>query len=836
MLSLERMTPNASPSIAPRKQLTPAVKKLAELEKPELISKPVSEEMTASATTEPDFYKEYLELYDPNVMDIILRDGLYGDTIREDLKKYKRGSGKGTGSRVAVKYYFGKGCGAEKIGRVFAKAKSGLQAFPRDVRDPLTAKWYWDLDMENAHYWIMRNFCEGNNLRHENIAYYCDNREECLAKVSSDRSIAKTAFLRMAYGGNLKLSDMYYTDDGEEPDGDVSLIKAIEKEIATVICYVKGKYPKHLKIATDMCKRKKEWADKKGKKIFWNAEFSALALVLQSEEHTCLEVIEKTLTAQGRSLDMPIHDGGRVLKLENEVSFPDEIIRECEKQVKEQKGFTLKLKIKPLSPFIPPPRTNDIIDDEYASRRFVALMGDSIVREDDMLYYFNPDTGMWETGKTAFLCAVSRHKANLIFKTVDEEGESKTYNYGGNVKNIMAMEKFIPTCCENTTKMTDGLDTSYRKLLFKDGVFDFNTGFTSGFDPAIVFTKRINRNFPKKRNELIISQVDKTLFRDAFDDGADGLQAGEYFKKSLCVGLAGDYRRKKFNACLGETNCGKGLTTTAFSKAFEGYIDEWDGNELKYSPRNGQDEARKLAWIKKLQGCRIGFSNEFRMDRTPIDGNLIKKISSGGDKLKGRDHMEGSSAFVNRCAMFLMANDFGAITPRDSAIQERCRFVRYRLRFVSGEPSSPDERRMIPEAKEWFNNDEYKDALFFTMWDCWNAMEEDERKSNGKIIEPDCVIEETKEWVGDDGDDEFADYIRQRYEITGLATDSTSSKDIVSYIQNDCKLASVSPNKIGRNLTKLIAQKNKECPRERHGAGTEVGKQRLGIKLREGVA
>lgn len=827
-----------------RKVLSPGVKKSPAVESSELLSIPPTEEMTTIAPiTEPDFYREYQEVYDPEVLNTILNDCLYSGDIRKALKAYKKGSGKGSGSRVTVKYYYGKGCGPLKIGRVFAKGRTGLQAFPRDVRDPLTAKFYWDLDMENAHYWIMRNFCEKNNLRCENISHYCDNREECLSIVSADRGLAKTAFLRNAYGGNVKLADVTLEDDGVEPEGDITLIKNINKEIQTVITYVKGKYPIHTKIAIASCKAKKEWADKKGKVIYWNADYTALALVLQSEEHKCLEVIEKYLTSNERSMDMPIHDGGRVLKLEDEAKFPIELTAGAEKAVQDELGFTLKLKIKPLPSFQPAPRKNDKIDDEFASRRFCELMDDFIVREDDTIYYFNPETGMWETGKTAYLTAVARHKPKLIFETVDEEGKTKIFNYGGSIKNIMNMMSFIPTCLAPSRKITDSLDSSYRKLLFADGIFDFNTGFTPGFDPMIVFTKRITRKFPQERNEVLIAKVNKTLFRDAFDDGADGLQAGTYFKKCLTVGLAGDYERKKFNACLGETNCGKGLTTTAFTKTFEGYVDEWDGNELKYSSRNGQDEARKLAWIKKLQGVRIGFSNEFRMDRAGIDGNLLKKISSGGDTLKGRDHQEGAVAFINRCTMFLMANDFGNITPKDSAIQERCRFIRYRLKFVDVKPSAPDEkekvpelapdeREKVPEAKGWFNTAEYKDALFYTMWDCWMSMELNERKKNGKIDEPACVVEETQEWVGDNGDSDFNDYIRRKYEITGDITDSVPSSGIVDYIQNECKQTAVSSNKIGRNLTKLILLKNKDCPRDRNATGDEVGKQRLGIKLR----
>ena len=37
----------------------------------------------------------------------------------------------------------------------------------------------------------------------------------------SDRKIAKTAYLKVAYGGNIKLHSEYYNDDGIAPNGDL---------------------------------------------------------------------------------------------------------------------------------------------------------------------------------------------------------------------------------------------------------------------------------------------------------------------------------------------------------------------------------------------------------------------------------------------------------------------------------------------------------------------------------------------------------------------------------------------------------------------------------------
>lgn len=791
-----------------------------------------------SAPSVPAFCVEKEELYDTDAIQLIAKDEAFAKDIRTKLNAYNKD--RTHGGRKLVKYYFGKGCEGLQIGRVFATNYGGISAFPHDIRNALTAKWYWDIDMENCHYWIMRTFCKKNGLKCDMIDYYCQNREAMLARVSSNRKVAKTAFLKVAYGGNIRLQDIQYDthieDDGEEAEGDITIIKDIEKEIATIIKYVKGAFPLIHKVATDICKKKKEWADKKGKWIHWNADYSALALTLQTEERKCLQAIDDYFASQGRQMDILIHDGGLVRKVENETEFPSHLLRGAEEAVMEKLGYEVKLAQKPIHYVPREPLKTDIYDDEYASRRFVELMGDFIKREEDIVYYFNPDTGMWETGKTAFRCAVARHKTSLIFRVVSPEGE-RIYNYGGSEKNVSAMEKWITTCVPNGRFISDNMDTSFGKLLFKNGIYDFITNeFTEGFNPKIVFNKRITRNYNGKRDEALIMKVEKLLFKDAFDE-SDGKLAGQYLKKALCMGIVGDYRRKKFYACLGESNCGKGLTTYAFSKTFEGYVGEWNANELKYNPRNGHDLARQLGWLRSLVGCRLAFSNEFRMDRTPIDGNLLKAISSGGDEIKGRRAYEAESGFVNRASMFLMANDFGNITPKDSGIQERCRFIRYRLRFVMTEPTPhTEERKADPEAKEYFDKDEYRDALFWVMVDTYQSMKKEEKCRFGVIDEPDCVKEETKDWVGDDGGDDFEVFLKRRYDITGNKDDVAPSKEIVEYIMNDCKMTSLSANKIGRLLTKLIQSKNKDCPRDRVATQSEeeekgwVGKLRQGIK------
>jgi len=766
-------------------------------------------EVAPPAVVNTDLKIVKVELYDPNVMDALLRETkTFSKKDLGNLSRYKRG--RLHGNAVEVVYHYGAGCEADRLGRLYPHGGQGLQAFPFDMRNPLLEKYYWDCDMENAHYVFLQKLADGWGLKTDAIKHYINNRDECLKRLSSNRGIAKTAYLKVAYGGQIKLYSEYYNDDGLAPDGDFSNLREVETEMKKIVEYCWMKYKQHHKIVA-----KKP-----------NPKFSLFALILQTEESHCLLAMDAYLKTVGRQMDIFIHDGGEVRKLEGETEFPVEHLRGMELAVLKATGHTVNIVVKPFKHHfkMPETETKELIDDEYAGRFFVNLCGDNIARDGGEVYYFNDLTGLWENNETAFRTMVVKHKAKLIFKNGDD-----VINYGGKECNVMNMKKWVLPALEDTQFINRNADSSKHKMLFADGIFDFNTGFTEGFDPKIVFNKRIDRPFPKERDEEMIKKVNEILFINAFDE-ADGKTVGVYLKKALCVGLMGDYRRKKFHFGIGEADCGKGVLTDAMKGAFGGYVCGWDANNLKYNPRNGQDEAKKLAWMREIIGCRLGLSNEFRMDKTPIDGNLLKAMSSGGDEMKTRINHKDEETFINRCSMWVFANDLPEITPKDSGTTVRMRVIRYRNHFVEKplEQCRSDERPSDATLKDKFLHDiKYKDALFYVMWDIYKEMGDEEKRWNGKLYEPKALMEDTKEWAGDTNGD-LKTFLEERYEITNDPNDTVSCKSIIDFIVDECKQR-LSPQKIGRELGKLI-----KLPDDIEQQVVQEGKKhRRGIKERE---
>lgn len=723
------------------------------------------------------------EIYDADIMEEILRDiNTFPKSELNRLRAYKKS--RKYGNKVDVIYHYGKGCEENQLGRLYVKNNRGLQSFQREIRDALLEKHHFSIDIENAHYNLMIKLGNDWNINLSNIKYYCENRDMCLKMLSDDRKISKLSYLKVAYGGNISLYDNTISEF-VEPEGDTKLLKEIEKEVKSLISMCYGKYSEYHNVV-----KKKE-----------NPQVSLFALILQTEERKCLMAMDEYLQSQGRQTDILIHDGLEVIKKDNELIFPEELLRGCEKFIKEKTGYDVKLVQKEYeNKYKKTEKEKEIIDDVYATRKFIHLMKENISRDNGEVYYFNDDNGMWEKGETAFKSAIIKVKDELIF-TDYSDSKPKVINYGGKWVNMKIIQNLTISLLPEDNFISKNIESSIGKLLFADGYYDFyENKFIEGFDNKIVFLKRINRLFPRERNEIIVKEVNKILFVDGFDF-EDGLESGEYLKKSICVGLIGDYQRKKFYFCNGEKNTGKGLLTKAFRDSFEGYVDEYDANNLLYNV-NSQDEAKKLAWTVDLIGVRLAFSNECRMDKkSSLDGNLIKTLSSGSDKMKHRGNHENQKDFINRSTMFFLSNDIPTITPVDGGIIERAKFIRYKLSFVNN-PKKNNERYADPCVKRKFDKDEYKDSLFYLMVDTYNNLIDKEKIFGGCIQEPKSVLSETSEWINDENM-LFEEKILEKYEITNDKEDYVESKNIINYITKECEL-NFSSVKIGRLLSNLI--------------------------------
>ena len=662
--------------------------------------------MATTTTTQPTSVQTDLkyvkcERYDPDVMDALLCDSSsFSKKDLGNLSRYKKG--RRQGNEVEVVYSYGKGCEEYELGRLYAKGGQGIQSFPFDIRNPLIEKFYWDCDMENAHYNILATLGSSWGVKTDSIQQYIQHRDEELAKVSSLRHVAKTAFLKVAYGGNVKLYDEYSNDDGIEPDGDVSLLKKIEVEMKTIVDLCWMKYEKYHKIVKNKS----------------NPRFSLFALILQTEERKCLLAMDEYAKTQGRSIDIFIHDGGEVRKLSNEKECPDVLLRGFEVAIEKATGYVMKIVSKPFKHAFRKPEqvlldADVLVNDAYGAEVFAKLCGENIILDSGRVWVFH--NGLWSCDEAHIQRVVTNCGMSLVFKQPTALGV-RVFDYSGNVKNTKNLMIKLPDVLPRRDGyFKERVHTDIGKLLFPNGIYDFKTGvFTEEFDPSIVFTGRMPRPFPI-RNQALVDEIRKISFTDAFSTP----ETAGVLLHSLMRAFIGDTLRKKFNIGTGWGNSGKGMLATLLHCCMGMLCSDFNGNCLLY--KSGQGESAKdNGWMVENVKSRIAIGSEVMMknDKSApcIDGNLIKSISSGVDSIKMRGLYEKEAGFVNKATFFMFAQDLPSITPAEKTVLDRLITFEWSYSYVE-HPTLPYEKKADFGLAHKYSQSQYGDAFFWLMVD-----------------------------------------------------------------------------------------------------------------------
>jgi len=682
----------------------------------------------------------------------------------------------------------------------------GLQGFPFDVRNPLLDKYYWDCDMENAHYWFLAQMGEKWSMKTEAIRQYVSNRDEELAKVSPIRRIAKTTFLKVAYGGDITLYNEFYKDSDVPATADKTLLKKIETEVSAI---------------AERCWEKNVVLHKLAKKH--NPVYSLLSLVLQTEERKCLLAIDDYMASVKREVGVYIHDGCGILKKEDETAFPEELLRGAEAYVKQKEGWDIHLVAKKFKHDYTVKRMNDLlpsdvlVNDVYAARVFVELMGDHLVYDGEV-FCFNSETGIWGSDVAHIERVITQQDKKLVFKQEGALGV-RIYDYSGSVKNVALLIKSLHRVLPKRDGFfAERLNSDIGKLLFKDGIYDFKTAtFTKAFDPNVVFFYSCPRNFPK-RDQKIVDFINHTTFEDPFE----GRENSDILKHNLMRATIGDYLRKTFVAGIGKKNSSKSITITLVRTAFgKGLVQSFNGNSL-LAKGYDMESARELTWLVDVAKGRFAFGSEIRVStdekrKVVFDGNLIKNIVSGGDDLKGRKLKENEVSIVNKANFFLFANDLPTFSPMTSELAERIHPVNWSYSYVS--PSDmvyPFHKPLNPQLANLYSTAEYGDAFIWIMIDEYNKWRAD---GYAELKTP--VIREGRADLMPVK--ELEKVLFDEFEATGNPFDKVLFRDIAEFLREGG--VDGTDTKFGRDLT-AMGIKNKDVKIDRKTASYRIGIRR----------
>jgi hypothetical protein len=270
-----------------------------------------------------------------------------------------------------------------------------------------------------------------------------------------------------------------------------------------------------------------------------------------------------------------------------------------------------------------------------------------------------------------------------------------------------------------------------------------------------------------------------------------GENAGNYFLLQISRALAGDVM-KKILFGLGVSNSGKSVLCKAIKLSCGQYVGSYNAENLSIS-MSSSDEAQKMRWAFLFKDKRIILSNEITTN-ADLNGNTIKKISSGGDELTGRLHSGIEQQFKPQFLACVFANDLPEINPLDDAVNKRIRIGNFEKTFVEGEPTNSYELKQDLNLENEINTLKFQTAFVNLLVKTYT----DFIKSGGKEIVPNEVMNAKKDWIGDDNEHNIIDKLLIDYVITNDVKDYVTAESMGYWLKGS--KTGISSKKFGIEL------------------------------------
>ena len=414
------------------------------------------------------------------------------------------------------------------------------------------------------------------------------------------------------------------------------------------------------------------------------------------------------------------------------------------------------------------------------------------------LYVFDYTTGMYSCDNVTHHKIITAHSTFLHIMLKDESHDKDWYrsenrSYGNTAMLIDKLILFLKTINVNNDWLKKSQPTSLGKILFENGYYVFNENiFYHEFDPNIVFFGRIHHSYIEDIEDAdmdYIETIKQRLFYDTL-----GQEVGDYFILNLARGLSGECMKRILFA-IGDTNCGKGVITTATALSIGDYFGAFNAESLAHR-ESSQDEAQIMRWVMLLRYKRVIISNEMKSGMT-LNGNFIKKICSGGDTLIGRTHCKEETEFNTHFLPIILDNDMNQITPYDTAVDNRVRCLSFPKSFVDRPPENEFEMPMDINIKEELKTLRFQRCFVIMLLQAHcKYLRIDNKIEN----EPADVRNSKKEMVETTANINWITAFLKDYEITNDITDYVSSSSIEDWIKS--KKLNISMLKFSKDMKK----------------------------------
>jgi hypothetical protein len=546
-------------------------------------------------------------------------------------------------------------------GRHFLKKNiNGFQNIKRCFRSFLARDFYYDLDIKNCQPTLLLQYCKKNDIRCKALKYYVNNRDDIIEDSGLTKDVVKTEFIKVMYGGKFNYENFKNSSDDFK-----DFTKKFYKEMNYILEQVSELNPDVLKFVKS----------EPSKNNFYNNELgSTTALKMQDKESEIINFACKFLKIKNYDVGALCFDG---VMVRNTIPLTENIIKELNKYILKKTDFEVEFLIKEFDKDIVIEDDNDfdeniyfIDHDKEGCDILLKKLQDQIIKCGNR--YFEKYQGNIYIEDTSNKCQKIK---DSLFKfinsfeikmntTVGPKPYSKTTN--GAEKLLKMLWCNLPNDENFISKLWD---SNIYKLCFLDGYYDYKTKSFKKYDNETYTTVYINYNYSDLErvsdcdmNYLKTKILDPILFNQ---------EQQKYMLNYLARGLSGHYEEKTWGVALGNRNSGKSVLTDLCLNALNTYANDFTAEQLICQKSGSGDISKKMGWSIPFEFTRLSFSNELKTTDNDgktlkLDGDCIKKVSSGGDKMKARLNYKDDITFKIQGRMILFMNDLIPITVQDA--------------------------------------------------------------------------------------------------------------------------------------------------------------------------
>ncbi len=623
------------------------------------------------------------EKYDISNAQKLLHSDILDEEYKGSLKKYLK---YGKSGSVEVDYTI------KEIGRLNIKVK-GLkkdetcinQALMwREAKAALCKKNYVDLDMVNCHPVLLEQVFKENGLETTYLSRYNKSREiffKQMKKNDINRDLCKILIMRIFYGGSINA----WCKENNIPEEIVrsTIIDRLERELK--------ENTKKLLSTNELLKYRLEAIKNKGDD-YHNLDGTAMSYFLQTIERKCLIVMYEYLKTQGRVVGALIHDGLHLQKnlnlKEGEEEDFSKLIKDIKSELQEKTGFSIDLKIKPFAEI---EELENIIvvksDKEGGDYITDKLKNDYVISQERIFMRIN---NVWTSNEKVIKRGLIKAIGNMNIFFAGDNNEIKPYSTMAKSCNQM-LQYVEPT--EDEDFIEKLWTSNLQKLCFKNGYYDFSEGKLKEYDIDTHTTIKINRDFNEAKPEYI-EQVYEKILNPIFNNNKELMNC---WLNYIARGVAGHVEDKNWGVGIGERDCGKGVLVGLLESCFQEYCRATNSENFLYK-NNGTDSAKGLSWLVPFEFKRLLLTNEITRDsqgKYKINGNVLKKLSSGGDKIEARVNHKDEINFKIQARVCMFCNDLPPIEPADTKETSYC--FRYPSKFLNKQDERLGKPLMRPK-------------------------------------------------------------------------------------------------------------------------------------------